>query len=44
MLLLDELDRLLPDGLHATFEPDGGSADEIGRRFLFPELERLLDR
>lgn len=34
--------RLLPDGVHATFEPDGGTADEIGRRFLFPELTRLL--
>jgi len=38
-----EVGRLLPDGVHTTYEPEGGTADEIARRFLFPELERMLD-
>lgn len=39
-----EIDRLLPDGAHTTFEPDGGTAAEIAERFLFPELERIVGR
>ncbi len=43
LLASGEVGRLLPDGVHTTFEPDGGTAEEIARRFLFPELERMLD-
>lgn len=42
LLSTGELARLLPDGVHATYEPEGGTADEIARRFLFPQLELLL--
>jgi len=33
-----EAERLLPDGIHATWEPDGGTAREIGERFLVGEI------
>lgn len=37
-----EADRLFPDGVHATYEPDGGTAAEIAERFLFGEIERAV--
>lgn len=33
-----EQDRLLPDGAHATFEPNGGTAAEIAERFLYDQI------
>jgi peptidoglycan/LPS O-acetylase OafA/YrhL len=39
-----ERDRLLPDGRHATFEPDGGTAREIGDRFLVGQIVQAAAR
>jgi hypothetical protein len=39
-----ERDRLFPDDVHLSWEPDGGTAAEVEERFVAARLRDLVDQ